>query len=324
MKDKLDLIFDKYINMRIIHKACLNISFEDYSYKNEYNMKTNDNFLLASVSKLFTTSVILNLFSQNKISLEDRIYKFFSDGEINNLNNINGNDYTKEVTIENLLYQNSGFLDPEINLKMGDRIKSSALSFKNLMKQTRDIEGIFLPNSRKSYYSSVNFILLGEIAERIEKRNLSEIFENIIFKPLAMNESYLSKEGKYLPKCYFKNNYIDLSQRVIASKGAGGGVGNSEDLMVFLRAFFEGRLFDKSLIQNSKYLVLPKSFGPIKYGRGYMGIDFNNDRYLGHNGISGSFAFANLEKNLYITGSFNQLAKQSITVDLLEDINGIF
>ncbi len=324
MKDKLDLIFDKYINMRIIHKACLNISFEDYSYKNEYNMEINDNFLLASVSKLFTTSVILNLFSQNKISLEDRIYKFFSDEEIRNLNNFNGIDYTKEVSIKNLLYQNSGFPDPEINLKMGNRIKSPPLNFEGLMERTRNNEGIFTPNIKKSYYSSVNFILLGEIAERIEKISLSEIFENIIFKPLAMNKSYLSKDGKYLPKCYFKNNYIDLSKRVIASKGAGGGISSSEDLMIFIKVFFEGSLFDKNLLDNSEYLILPKSFGKIKYGLGHMGIDFDHDRYLGHNGITGSFAFINLEKNLYITGSFNQLAKQSITVDLLEDINRIF
>ena len=57
MEEKLDRIFEKFTGLKIINKACLNISYGEFSYANEYNMTTSQPYLLASVSKLFTTAV---------------------------------------------------------------------------------------------------------------------------------------------------------------------------------------------------------------------------------------------------------------------------
>jgi hypothetical protein len=95
--------------------------------------------------------------------------------------------------------------------------------------------------------------------------------------------------------------------------------------MIFIKAFFGGKLFNKSIFSClSHYNKLQISMGPIYYGGGYMQIPLNGfvsffmgkGELIGHSGSTGSFAFYYPSKELFFVGDVNQMADPSIPIRL--------
>ncbi|OLA08874.1 MAG: hypothetical protein BHW12_04780 [Coprobacillus sp. 28_7] len=116
------LIDDAYQGYGFYFKS-ENEEVEEYSGFANINtceaIRENTNFRLASVTKQFIAYAIMTLVEKNKISLEDTLYDFFP----------NMPEYTKEITIKNLLNHTSGLLDYE-----------DMLSFINMDKLAKEID----------------------------------------------------------------------------------------------------------------------------------------------------------------------------------------
>ena len=95
-----------------------------------------------------------------------------------------------------------------------------------------------------------------------------------IFEPLGFLNTYLAcSENDFIPKCYYKDKIVSIPRTVISSRASGGCITTANDLMIFIKSFFEGKLFDKSIFDKlSVYNKLQVSKGPIYYGGGYMQI----------------------------------------------------
>lgn len=111
----------------------------------------------------------------------------------------------------------------------------------------------------------------------------------------------------------------------MSSRGSGGCVTTAYEMMIFLKAFFGGGLFDISILDElSSYNRLQTSMWPICYGSGYMRIPLNGLTTLfmgkgelkGHSGSTGSFAFYYPTKDLFIVGDLNQMKTPSLPVRL--------
>jgi hypothetical protein len=83
--------------------------------------------------------------------------------------------------------------------------------------------------------------------------------------------------------------------------------------MLFLRAFFEGRLFEKSLLE--RMMTWNSIFFPLRYGYGLMYFQLPRyfwftplPEFVGHSGSTGSFAFACPSRSLYLTGTIDQIS----------------
>src|SRR5438874_6790412 len=76
---------------------------------------TNTNFRLASVTKQFTAMGVLILAEQGKLSLEDRLPKFFPEFP----------EYGKAITLRHLLTHTSGLPDYEDHIPDGTTIPLS-------------------------------------------------------------------------------------------------------------------------------------------------------------------------------------------------------
>lgn len=66
---------------------------------------------MASITKLFTTTCILILLEQGKLSLNNKISEYFDENIIKGIHIYNGKDYSFELTISDLLFQTSGLPD---------------------------------------------------------------------------------------------------------------------------------------------------------------------------------------------------------------------
>src|SRR6056297_2350244 len=66
---------------------------------------------MASVGKIFTSTIIGLLYEDKKLNFNDKIVKYLDDDLMNKLHIHNGIDYSKEIEIRHLLNQTSGLAD---------------------------------------------------------------------------------------------------------------------------------------------------------------------------------------------------------------------
>ena len=129
---------------------------------------------LASVTKVFVTGLLCaKLIEKKEINLNNKIKQFFSEFDT---------DEKREITIENLLVHNSGF----VNWKPFYLITNFKSEISNLIAS----EPLANPINSTVVYSDLNFILLGFLLEKIYGKPLDEIAKQEIFAPLNLQNTF--------------------------------------------------------------------------------------------------------------------------------------
>jgi CubicO group peptidase (beta-lactamase class C family) len=330
-KKIIENIFNKTTRSKQIHEAVLFVENTkgDFSMNCNYGGKNaHSPFFIASISKLFVTACILILQERKKISLDDYIAEYFDETTLKGLHFHKGKDYSLTLKIADLLFQTSGLPDW---LKESDTIKSFVendfeFPFEVAIEKTKKMRPHFAPNTgNKAHYSEMNFNLLVKIIEKLAQMPLAKVYQEYIFNPLGMVNTYLLKSSNdFLPNIYYKNQSLHRPKFILSNNI--DAVSTATDLMCFLKAFWGGEIFPQSVFEKlSVHRKLQIAFGPIHYGGGYMQIPLNSihtlfmgkGELIGHSGISGSFAFYYPNKDLFFVGDINQMAISRIPISLV-------
>lgn len=319
---KIQKIFKKVTAASNIYEGTLLIenSSGDFSFCKEYNRNIDTPMLMASVTKLFTTTGILALLQEGRISLDDKIMKYLGENIIKGLHLFKGQDYSSDLTIAHLLFQTSGLPDFYLDGRgaIFSRVKQGDFSyvFDDELCWIKSMKPMFAPATKnKAYYTDANFDLLGKIIEAVNGSTLQQAYQKYIFTPLDLKHSYLaSGQEDFVPHTYYKNEKLERPCFIRSCYASGGGVTTARELMVFLKAFYGGMLFDKAMSTDlSVSNRIQMSFYPIRYAGGYMKVyasyPFGSKvTLIGHCGSTGSFAFFCPEKDLYFVGDLPQIA----------------
>ncbi len=332
-KEKFDNIFNRTVESKNIHEAILLIenSQGDFHYSNTFGDKTIDSpILMASITKLYTTACIFILEEQKKLSLEDKISSYFEPDILKDLHVYKDNDFSNELTIIHLLTQTSGLPDIYENKNgLKDKMIEEDIfySFDEWINNTKLSSPAFAPYfGNKAYYADINFNILGEIIEKVTDMPLHKAFEKYIFSTLELKHTSVPTiESTEIPYAYYNNQKLYRPKFLMSCGGSGSVVSTTKELMIFIKAFFKGTLFDaKRIYEDDVYRKLQLSMTPIRYGLGYMQIPlggistmFQGSGYLiGHSGSTGSFAFYHPSSELFFVGDLNQISKPSAPVRL--------
>lgn len=141
-----------------------------------------------------------------------------------------------------------------------------------------------------------------------------------------MTKTYVPVNDEFVPNIIHKNHSLYLPKLIMSLRGGGNTISTSRELMVFLKAFFNGYFFPQNIFERlSHYRKLQISRGPIHYGGGYMQIPLNtimthfmgNGELLGHSDSTGSFAFYYPYKDLFFVGDTNQMANPGLPIRLV-------
>ncbi|MBM7540749.1 serine hydrolase domain-containing protein [Amphibacillus cookii] len=332
--EKFQKIFNKFTSSKKINEGILLVenTSGEFSFMKGYGKKElSSPFLMASITKLLTTTCILILLEQDKLSLEDRIVKFLDVNILKGVHVYKGREYSYELTVSDLLFQTSGLPDVYLEGKNSliNRIiqEDFHIHFNDTMNRVKKLKPHFEPRKKgKAYYADINFDILGQIVEKESGLTLCQAYEKYIFEPLGLVSTYLP-EDRYdeIPKVYYMNQVIHRPKFVISSGASGGCITTAQELMIFIKAFFGGELFNKSIFRRlSTYNKLQASMGPIHYGGGYMQIPLSGlislymgkGELVGHSGSTGSFAFYYPIKDLFFVGDLNQMATASLPIKL--------
>lgn len=142
-------------------------------------------FLLASVSKSFTSLGVMQLVEDGKINLNDPVQKYLPWFDVKG-------EGDAEITVAHLVYQTSGF-----NEYQGNEMNLRPNTPDGLETGVRDLSRIklnFEPGEGWGY-SNINYSVLGLLIQEVSGQRYESYIEENIFTPLGMTHSYTSLEG---------------------------------------------------------------------------------------------------------------------------------
>ena len=303
-------------------------------------MTENTAIYTASVTKLFTATVVMKLYEEGMLSLDDPMSEYLPADYIKGLNIYEGKDYSNEITIKQLLAHTSGIADYyeekgtdgrsgfEIIVEDPDRV----WTVDSAIARTRDeLQSHFAPGTG-TFYSDANFLLLGKIIENVAQKPLQTLYEDYIFEPCGCTHTWLVNlsqpqvaSGEPADIFYKGRNITGI--RLNGIYWADGGIiSTAEDMIIFLKALNEGKIITKDTLEmmhDWHKLQFPMQYG---YGTMYFKLPPFMTRMTkqtplwGHSGSTGSFLYYSEELDLYMGGTINNVGSNSKPFALMRDV----
>ncbi len=281
---------------------------------------------IASITKLYTAAVIMRLYEEGALSLDDPMSKYLPAELIDGIHVYEGKDYSREITIKELLSHTSGIADYYTEKPKGGKSlfelvleePERSWTVDETIERARDVLKPNFPPGTDASYSDTNFQLLGKVIEAITGRPLHVVYEEFLFRPLGLKHTWLVGRSEpqaapsAAPADIFHADMIITKTRSNGAYWADGGiVSTAEECIIFLKALNEGRIVSKDtlkLMHNWHKLHFP-----LRYGYGTM--YFELPRFInvlakmpplwGHSGSTGSFLYYCEDLDLYMAGSIN-------------------
>ncbi len=147
-------------------------------------MESDAIFHMASVTKLFVGTAIMQLWERNILSLEERLTNIFPELE-------QVQPEFEEITIKHLLTHTSGLSNVENFGWDRPEIDESALQRYVLSDEIKKIKFQTSPQNAGFYYSDVGYELLGAVVERKTDISFESYIKKNIFDVLKMKDSSL-------------------------------------------------------------------------------------------------------------------------------------
>jgi len=275
-----------------------------YGYRNAAGKIPNDNhsiFQIGSVTKQFTSAVILKLQQENKLTVQDKLSKYFPQ-------------YPKgdSITIQQLLTHTSGvFSYTEDRQFMANHVSEPA-SRDKMMALFKDKPLDFSPGTNW-HYSNSGYSLLGYIIEAVTGKPYTQVVREYIFKPLKMEHSgfdFTNLPAKEKATGYFVLNDKDAVASPIVdssvSFSAGAIYSTTGDLYRWHQSLEKNTVLTKEQ-QESAYTPVMNH-----YGYGWVIDSFEGKRRVSHSGGIHGF-----------TSNFSRLPQDDVCIILLSNSSSI-
>jgi len=250
----------------------------------------NTLFNVGSISKTFVAFGILQLAKENKLSIDDDIYKYFPDFKDSSI--------AKKIKIHHLLTHSSGL--PDIRNVQGDSVfYLSAKDEENWapIKKADSLE--FQPGERFNY-SNPAFNGLALIIEKVSGMKWQEYIKKNIMEPAGMKTSTIT-DGPYPEsgvshgylfdgKNYFEKDYGE--EPTFAAAGNGGVWSSVNELWKYEQAIQNNIFLDSAWIKRARTvydLSNWKDSLPPFIGLCWFITKTNNENMIGHTGSQGGF-----------------------------------
>lgn len=144
-------------------------------------------FYIASMSKQFIAAGIGLLAIQEKLDLEDDIYKYLP--ELSN--------YKEKITIRNLLNHVSGIKDYSNLMFMRGDFYEDFIPLELAIELLAQQSSLNFTPEKQHAYSNSNYLLLAEIISRVSKMDFRKFIRQEVFQPLGMqNTSFTDSASK--------------------------------------------------------------------------------------------------------------------------------
>jgi CubicO group peptidase (beta-lactamase class C family) len=195
-------------------------------------------FRIGSISKQFTATAIALLAESGKISVDDKLSKYFPEFP----------DWADEMTLRHLVLHTSGIRDYLTLASLAGRGDDQDYFTDEwaIALLARQMETNFPPGSQY-LYSNSGYLLLANLVQRVSGQNLQDYSEAHIFAPLGMKNSHFHDDHTHIVPLRadgyapFEDSFR-ISMTTLDIVGDGSVYTTIDDLLLWDRNFYDNRL----------------------------------------------------------------------------------
>ncbi|HJP95089.1 MAG TPA: serine hydrolase domain-containing protein [Pyrinomonadaceae bacterium] len=232
-------------------------------------------FQSGSVGKQFTATAVMMLIEEGKLSLDDKITKYFPDGPT----------AWRDITVRHLLTHTSGMTDypADFNLRRD-------YTEDELYQRIKTIPLAFQPGEKWSY-SNLAYVMLGILIHKISGKFYGDFLQERIFKPLDMSTARIISEADIVPNRAAGYRLVngELKNQDWVSPSLNTTADGALYLTVYDMAKWDAALYTEKLLKRSS---LEQMWTPVKlnngktfpYGFGWGLGEIHGHRIIEHGG----------------------------------------
>jgi CubicO group peptidase (beta-lactamase class C family) len=236
-------------------------------------------FRIGSITKQFTSSSILKLQKEGKLSVDDKLSTFIPD--------FPGGD---EVTLRHLLTHTSGIHSYTDEPDFLSRV-TNGTSTEAIISEMKKYPYDFKPGA-KWYYDNSGYLLLGYIVEKVSGQRYADFLRENFFEPMGMTNTGVYRADLGLPHealgYSLTTNGFEraLNWDMSWAGGAGALYSTVDDLYRWNEGVFNGRVLDAASLAEA-WTPVKTTENEATYTRdeGY-GFGWSISRYRGMREIS--------------------------------------
>lgn len=178
--------------------------------KKGYGSQNHENsiYQIASVTKTFTATAILKLADEQKLSLQDKLSKYYPDYP-----------HGDSITIQHLLTHTSGIYNYTMDNDFMSTSASKPVTEEQMLALFKDKPLDFSPGTGYNYSNS-GYMLLGYIIKKVTGASYQEALRKHIFSPLGMDHTGFDFVGLSVPEKAVSGNHPQVDSSVSFAAGS--------------------------------------------------------------------------------------------------------
>ena len=244
------------------------------------------NFNICSMTKQFTAYAILQLHREGKLSLDDKLSRFFPDFT---------STVASIVSVRHLLTHSSGIME---HYSYVDKTLYKEFWDKDVFKTLRSVDSVYFPAGSRYRYSNAAFCLLSLIIEKLSGETYPAYICNHVFAPLNMVRSNVIQPDFKISDRSFgyeceKDTFriSDAKESLFFSTMGDGGVYTSiDDYLRWITAIQQKRVLDPALVKEAQSAQFPiDTARHLAYGFGWFVAGSGDAKLVYHTGSNGGF-----------------------------------
>ena len=252
-------------------------------------------FAYASVSKTFTSALILQLIGEGRLRLTDSAARILPPLRLK---------IDPRITVGMLLNHTSGLADFFLNPKIDRPLQSSPTTAWTVDRALRYVGKRLSAPGAAWHYSNTNYLLLGLIAERLTGQSLADAIRTRLLDPTGLADTWYQAGEANRTAIAHGYRFIGTSRSakpidladgsgigpfrsvVTAAGGAGSMAGTSTDLARWARALYGGKVLGPAgtAMLLSGFSKTTNYLPGVAYGYGIQAISIDGHASLGHSG----------------------------------------
>ncbi|MGI6721432.1 MAG: serine hydrolase domain-containing protein [Anaerovoracaceae bacterium] len=299
MKEKLDKYLSDALYYFDLPGLSVSLRAGDFSWQGAAGyrdietgepLKTGEVFHMASVSKLFTATAVLQLVEKGEISLDSRLLEVLPWISV-------ADDRVELIEIRHLLTHTSGLADVEDYHWERPQTGEDALGNWCRSSEVSDSRMLWSPLEGRFRYSNMAYEILGCLVAEVSGLSFEEYIRRNIFVPLGMeNSTFLTFERNLedMPRPHAKDEQKHIVKLAVYPYNREHGPSSTltscgSDMAVWARANLR-----REILRPETYDIIWKEYAEVPNNREKMGLGWFMRRQrgyqmMGHEGTDDGF-----------------------------------
>lgn len=237
-------------------------------------MRTDTRFRVASITKLFTSTLIMMLAEEGKLAVDQPVGRYLPE--------LKGG--ARDVTVHQLLNHTSGIAQYDRVASLDQALTEGVPNYQRPLTAAAMVkaccEGALVAKPGSKFdYNNADYLLLGRIIERLEGRPFEAVLKARLLQPLALRDSGIARHAEIIERLaptYFlrpdtKAWMNDLPMYFENSDAAGAMYSTPADVARFAEALFGGQILKPPSLRQ---MLVP---GLDDYGYGLWSYTFKRN-----------------------------------------------